>query len=61
LNKSGDNYIEEITSNRNNYQLEPAIVVPDQDGNPTFTGNHSDLVNKIRYYGGNIDNQSRFI
>lgn len=59
LNQSGDNYISEITADRVNYQLEPAITVPDVDGKPEFVGHYTDLLNKIRYYGGNVDDHSR--
>jgi hypothetical protein len=59
VNMDGDNYIEELTADRTKYQLEPAVVVPDSDGTPTFTGHYIDLLNKIRYYGGNTSDQTR--
>jgi len=59
LNKDGDNYIEELSDDRNHYQLEPSVIVNDNDNNATFVGHYTDLLNKIRYYGGNITNHSR--
>ena len=59
VNKTGDNYIEEPNADRNKYQLEPAVVVPNEDNSPNFTGHYIDLLNKIRYYGGNVNDQTR--
>ena len=59
VNKVGDNYIQESTAARDKYQLEPAVVVPDTDGKPAFTGHYIDLLNKLRYYGADISDQSR--
>ncbi len=58
--KSSDSYIEEIDSQRQNYQLEPGAVVynPETD-NIDFYGSYTDLVNKVKYYGGITDNHSR--
>ena len=58
--KNTDSYIEEPTTNRQNYQLEPGIVVR----NPTtdqvdFATTYTDIVNKIGYYGGLNNRHSR--
>ena len=59
VNKPGDNYIQETTTDRDKYQLEPAVVVPDGDGKPQFTGHYIDLLNKLRYYGADTTDQTR--
>ena len=59
VNQPGDNYIQENSDDRNKYQLEPAVVVPNADGKPAFTGHYIDLLNKIRFYGGNTTDQTR--
>jgi hypothetical protein len=51
--KNTDSYIEEPTTDRQNYQLEPGIVIR----NPTtdqieFASTYTDIINKIGYYGG---------
>jgi hypothetical protein len=55
----GDSYITESTGDRQNYQLEPSIVVKNKQEEITFFTTYPDLLNKIRYYGGNIDDHSR--
>jgi hypothetical protein len=57
--KAGDSYITESSGNRQNYQLEPGIVVKNKQEEITFFSTYPDLLNKIRYYGGNIDDHSR--
>ena len=59
VNKPGDNYIQESTVGRNQYQLEPAVIVPDVNGKPVFTGHYLDLLNKLGYYGANTSDQTR--
>jgi hypothetical protein len=58
--KAGDNYLIEPTGDRQNYQLEPSVVVENKS---TETIDHYsgyiDLLQKIEYYGGNISNHSR--
>jgi hypothetical protein len=57
----GDNgeYILEPTAERQNYQLEPSLVIRDNSGDVTTYGNYVDFVNKIGYYGGITDNHDR--
>jgi hypothetical protein len=57
--KSGDSYIIENTVERQNYQLEPSIVVRDEQQNVTFFSSYVDLLNKLKYYGGLTNNHSR--
>ena len=57
--KSGDSYIIEDSINRQNYQLEPSVLVRNEQGDITFFATYIDFLNKVRYYGGFIDNHSR--
>lgn len=64
--KKNDAYITEPTNTRQNYQLEPGVVYKSKDdiGNShrqriEFLTNYTDIVNKIQFYGGNVDNHSR--
>jgi hypothetical protein len=57
--KVNDSYISESSGNRQNYQLEPGVVVKNKQDEITFFSSYPDLLNKIRYYGGNIDDHSR--
>ena len=57
--KTGDSYIQEPSVQRQNYQLEPSVVVNDISGNTTFYASYPDLLNQISYYGGFVNDQSR--
>ena len=57
--KSKDSYIVESTDDRQNYQLEPSIVVRNDAGEITFFATYMDFLNKIRYYGGLTDKHTR--
>ena len=57
--KTKDSYVIENNADRQNYQLEPSIVVRDDQQNITFFSSYIDLLNKIEYYGGIIDDHSR--
>ena len=52
--KSTDNYVADVSANRENYQLEPVATVTDNLGNTTYYGDYRDYINssKIR----NTDN-----
>jgi hypothetical protein len=56
---STDSYVIESTVDRQNYQLEPSIVIKDDQNNITFFATYLDLLAKIRYYGGITTDQSR--
>ena len=60
-NTEGDYYIAESTNGRQNYQLEPAVVVQDSANNNqvTFYTNYPDLIEKIAYHGGISNDHSR--
>jgi hypothetical protein len=58
--KSTDNYQPEPTALRQNYQLEPSIVVKNKvTGETDFFSSYIDLLQQIDHYGGFINNQSR--
>ena len=56
---SSDSYVIEPTADRQDYQLEPSILIRDDQNNVTFFATYLDLLAKIRYYGGITTNQSR--
>ena len=58
--KSGDSYLSESSADRQNYQLEPSIVVRGTQANSIdFFSTYIDYVNKLKYYGAYTDNHSR--
>lgn len=54
-----DSYIEESTSERQQYQLEPSIVINSSASDITFYASYMDLLNKIKFYGGLTNNHNR--
>ena len=60
FNSNKDSYISEPTVDRTYYQLEPTTVVRNADTqNISYQTTYNDLINKIRFDGGIIDQQSR--
>jgi hypothetical protein len=58
--KASDSYITEPTKTRQDYQLEPSIIIKDPNtGNLSFATTYNDIVNKINFYGGFSNNQTR--
>jgi len=57
--KSTDSYVLESTADRQNYQLEPSIVIKNTQQNTTFFATYVDLLDKISYYGGIVTDHSR--
>jgi len=58
--KTSDSYITEPTKIRQDYQLEPSIIIKDPaTGKLTFATTYTDIVNKINFYNGFSDNQNR--
>ena len=57
--KNGDSYLIEKSADRANYQLEPSTIIKDDQNNVTFFSGYPDFLNKLKYYGASIDNQSR--
>ena len=58
-NKFGDTYLAEENKLRQNYQMEPAVVVKNDNGETQFHGSYIDLLNQIQYLGGDITNHDR--
>jgi len=58
--KPNDNYVIEPTSSRQNYQLEPSVVVQDKQANSVdLFSTYIDLIQQISVLGGNTTNHSR--
>ena len=58
--KASDTYITEPTKSRQDYQLEPSIVIKDSNTDELiFATTYTDIVNKVNFYGGFGDNQNR--
>ena len=58
--KNTDNYIIEPTGDRQNYQLEPSLIIKDPVTNKIdFSTTYADLINQIKYYGGLTNNHDR--
>lgn len=58
--KNTDNYIIEPTTDRQNYQLEPSLIIKDPVTNKIdFSTTYADLINQIKYYGGLTNNHDR--
>ena len=58
--KTTDSYVNEVDSSRQNYQLEPSTLVIDPETDTVnFYSSYIDLINKIKFYGGNVTNHSR--
>lgn len=57
--KSGDSYVTEASLDRQNYQLESSVVIRDDSKNINFFSSYPDFLNKIKYYGGLINDHSR--
>lgn len=57
--KSTDSYIQELTPERQIYQLEPSVVVTDISKEVTFFASYVDLLNKVKFYGGLTNNHNR--
>ena len=65
-NTNKDQYLTATSTDRKNYQLEPAVTYTDRDTssvNPEdqvkFTGTYDDYINQIKYFGGLVDNHDR--
>jgi hypothetical protein len=55
---ASDNYLVEPTDDRQNYQLEPVVVVEKNNAVDLYV-DYKDLVNKIEFYGGIKSNHDR--
>ena len=57
--KTGDSYVTENTKDRQNYQLEPGVVIRNELNEISFFSNYKDLLDQIGYYGGLTNNHDR--
>ena len=57
--KTSDNYVDDVTTDRTNYQLEPATVIKDVYDNVTFYKDYNDYIGQLGVFGANTDNHSR--
>jgi len=56
--KAADTYVSDVSTQRENYQLEPATVIKDNLDNVTFYKDYNDLKNQIKAFNGTVDNDS---
>lgn len=56
---NSDNYQPEPTRRRQNYQLEPTVLVQSNPDTVDFYSSYIDLLAQIEYYGGTTDDQSK--
>ena len=54
-----DVFVNAADSVRQNYQLEPGVLVNDQLGNTQFFKDYIDYINQLSVFGGNTDNHER--
>ena len=54
--RGSDNYIGDVSVNREAYQLEPVVLAKDTYDNVTFYKDYNDYINQIKAFGGNVDN-----
>jgi hypothetical protein len=57
--KLGDNYVPELTTQRANYQLEPSVVIKDDNGEVILNSEYIDLLQSIANNNGFNDNHQR--
>lgn len=56
---NSDIFLQEEESDRQNYQLEPALISEDLLGNVNFFKDYIDYINSISVYGGNVSNHEK--
>ena len=54
-----DNYVGDVTDNRENYQFEPVSVIKDSTGNVEFFADYNDYINTLDIRRGSTDNHSK--
>jgi len=57
--KSTDNYVDDVSKQRQTYQLEPATVIKDNYDNVEFYKDYNDYIGQLGVFGGNTNNHSR--
>ena len=56
---SDDTFVNAPTRNRQNYQLEPGLVIEDNMHNNVFLKDYQDYINQLRVFGADVSNHSR--
>lgn len=56
--QAGDNYVLDVSKERQDYQLEPAAVIRDDLGNLEFYKDYNDYINQIRNLRGTVSDHS---
>ena len=56
---NSDIFVKAADQTRQNYQLEPALTIENQQGDTVFFKDYQDYVNKIQVLGGDISNHPR--
>ena len=51
-----DTYVDDVSEDRTNYQLEPAVIVKDELANVNFYKDYNDYKNQINAFGGFTEN-----
>ena len=54
-----DIYINAVNNTRQNYQLEPSVVIKDTADNVTFFKDYQDYINQLNIFGSNTSNHER--
>jgi len=54
--QADDNYVEDVSTARENYQFEPATIVKDELDNVTFYKDYNDYKNQLKAFGGTVSN-----
>ena len=54
-----DTFLAAPTKSRQDYQLEPGLIVNDTLGNTTFFKDYQDYINQLDVFGGNVKNHAR--
>jgi len=57
--RANDEYIQELNQERQNYQLEPSIVVTNKNQEIDFYSSYSDILQQIKFHGGQTNKHSR--
>lgn len=57
--KNGDNYLNEVSVDRQNYQFEPAAVIKDSLDNVTFYKDYNDYINQLSTFGADVSDHSK--
>ena len=57
--KPSETYIAEPSTQRQNYQLEVALIRREEDGTVIGQSGYTDLINQISYHGGIVNNHDR--